>query len=140
MGTSLSLAAGLSRHVPSLQNEIDHHLRSRQKEPEELPALEFEFSWEDYQSVSSRLFDRQQADEVTTNLKLDQLTKSDGLTGNSLFLRMSTSDGRQQSLLEDIEKTSFLDPVGRRGAQRVGVELECVIDIYRYQPEDPLPH
>jgi len=136
MGTSLRLAAGLSRHVPSLQNKINNHLRSRKKEPEDPPALEFDFSWEDYQSVSSRLFDRQQEDEVNT--KLEQLTKSDGLTDNSLFLRMSISDGRQQGLFGDMEKTSFLDPVGRRGAQRVGVE--CVIDIYRYQPEDPLQH
>ena len=131
MRESLRLAADLSRRNLSLQGKIKDYpfLRKGNTIQEELHTLKFHFSWEDQQTVSSRLFDRHQADKVTSST-LEQLTEGNGSTVDSLFLRMMMSQGRQQ-LSGDSSDLLFSVP---RWQRPITIGVECVIDIYR----DPL--
>ncbi|KAJ8581118.1 hypothetical protein M405DRAFT_833057 [Rhizopogon salebrosus TDB-379] len=94
---------------------------------DEPPTLKFQFPWEGRQAVSSRLFYRHQEDKLTAST-LEQLTEGESSTVNSLFLRMSIPQSRQQCLSGGRSDLLLSTP---RRLHDLSVEIECAIDIYR---------
>ncbi|KAG1900274.1 uncharacterized protein F5891DRAFT_1035040 [Suillus fuscotomentosus] len=91
------LEAGLFRGKSPHQNKAQDF-----PENDEFAPLKFRLSWkENFQYVSSRLFDYHQGDAVTSALR--KLTRDADSTGDSLFLRLSPTENLLGSYFDELE-------------------------------------